>query len=322
MTLSEWKGTEMGRIESEKLASMVESQTGTDDVFDTAIPSIKLSRFSAPSELSALVYEPCLCIVAQGAKEVVLAGEKYRLDPAQSLLVSVDLPVEARVVEATADCPYLGIRISLDPAVVGELLADGATIQPLGPPARAIAVTPIDPPLIEAVTRLVTLLGAPQDILALSPLGLREITYRLLTGPQGARLRQIASAGVPAHRIARAIRWLKDNFAEPLRIEALSKHVGMSPSAFHLHFKGVTGLSPLQYQKRLRLQEARRLMLGDGLDAAVAAFQVGYESPSQFGREYRRMFGESPRRDVEAVKGEAQKSQSNVHPRSRALSGA
>ena len=150
----------MGRIESEKLASIVESQTGADDVFDTAIPSIKLSRFSAPSELSALVYEPCLCIVAQGAKEVVLAGERYRLDPAQSLLVSVDLPVEARVVEATADCPYLGIRISLDPAVVGELLADGATIQPLGPPARAIAVTPIDPPLIEAVTRLVTLLGA------------------------------------------------------------------------------------------------------------------------------------------------------------------
>jgi AraC-like DNA-binding protein len=306
----------MGKVETEKLASIVECQTGTDNVFDTAIPAIKLSRFSAPSELSALVYEPCLCIVAQGAKEVLLAGDSYRLDPAQSLLVSVDLPVEARVVEATAD------RISLDPAVVGELLADGTTIQPLGPPARAIAVTPVDPPLIEAVTRLVTLLGAPQDILALSPLGLREVTYRLLTGPQGARLRQIASAGVPAHRIARAIRWLKDNFAEPLRIEALSKHVGMSPSAFHLHFKGVTGLSPLQYQKRLRLQEARRLMLGDGLDAAVAAFQVGYESPSQFGREYRRMFGESPRRDVEAVKGETQEPQSNANTRRRALSGS
>jgi hypothetical protein len=145
----------MGRIEIAKLVSIVESQTGTDDVFDTAIPAIKLSRFSVPSELSALVYEPCLCIVAQGAKEVVHAGESYRLDTAQSLLVSVDLPVEARVVKATPERPYLGIRISLDLAAVGELLADGTTIQPLGPPARAIAVTPVGEkcaPLLRALS--------------------------------------------------------------------------------------------------------------------------------------------------------------------------
>jgi AraC-like DNA-binding protein len=303
------------------LASTVERQTGRDGVFDTAVPELKLSRFSSPSELVALVYEPSLCLVVQGAKEVLLAGETYRLDSAQSLLVSVDLPVEARVVVATAALPYLGIRIALDPAAVGELLADGTAVAPTGPPARAIAVTPVDPPVIDAVTRLVALLDTPQDIAALSPLLLREITYRVLTGPQGARLRQIASSGAPAQRIARAIRWLKDHFAEPLRIDALSKHVGMSPSAFHLHFKSVTAISPLQYQKRLRLQEARRLMLGDGLDAAQAGFRVGYESPSQFGREYRRMFGESPHRDVAAIKVDALATKQLDRRSRRALAG-
>ena len=154
-------------------------------------------------------------------------------------------------------------------------------------------VTPVDPPLLGAVVRLVQLLDAPIDIPPLAPLVLREITYRILTGPQGAQLRQIASVGAPAQRIAAAIRWLKDHFAEPLKIESLAKKLKMSPSAFHLHFKEVTAMSPLQYQKRLRLQEARRLMLGDGCDAAKAAFRVGYESPSQFSREYRRMYRRS-----------------------------
>jgi AraC-like DNA-binding protein len=165
-------------------------------------------------------------------------------------------------------------------------------------------VTPLGPPLLDAISRLVALLDSPRDVGALSPLVLREITYRVLTGPQGSRLRQIASAGAPAQRIALAIRWLKDHFAVPLSIESLARRVGMSPSAFHLHFKAVTALSPLQYQKRLRLHEARRLMLGDGLDAAEAAFRVGYESPSQFSREYRRLFGAPPRRDVAALKVE------------------
>jgi AraC-like DNA-binding protein len=163
----------------------------------------------------------------------------------------------------------------------------------------------VGPSLLDAVARLVALLDSPQDIVPLAPLVLREITYRLLAGPQGLRLRQIASAGAPAHRIARAIRWLKDHFSDPLRVESLAKRVGMSPSAFHLHFKGVTALSPLQFQKKLRLQEARRLMLGDGLDAADAAFRVGYESPSQFSREYRRMFGAPPRQDVAVLQVEA-----------------
>jgi AraC-like DNA-binding protein len=289
-----------------RLASAVERQAAEDGAYDTAIPALRLSRFSAPSDLVALVYEPSLCLVAQGAKEVLLADETYRLDPAGSLLVSVDLPVAARVIEASAGRPYLAVRISLDPAVVGELLADGMPAPPLGAPSRALALTPVGPALLDAVSRLVDLLDAPRDIVPLAPLVLREITYRVLARPQGVRLRQIASAGAPAQRVARAIRWLKDHFAEPLRIEWLAKHVGMSPSAFHLHFKSMTALSPLQYQKRLRLQEARRLMLGEGLDAAEAAFHVGYESPSQFSREYRRLFGAPPRRDVAALKVEVQ----------------
>lgn len=285
-----------------KLASAIERQAAVDGVYQTAAPGLSLSRFSAPSELAALVYEPCLCIVAQGAKEVFLADETYRLDPSQSLLVSVDLPVMARVVGASSSRPYVAARLALDPGVVGELLADGATTPQLGWTARAIAVTPAEPPLLDAVGRLVGLLDSPQDVGPLAPLVLREITYRLLTGPQGLRLRQIAVAGAPAQRIARAIRWLKDHFAGSHRIESLAKRVGMSPSAFHLHFKAVTGLSPLQYQKQLRLQEARRLMFGEGIDAAEAAFRVGYESPSQFSREYRRMFGAPPRQDITAIR--------------------
>jgi AraC-like DNA-binding protein len=211
------------------------------------------------------------------------------------------------VVEASSGRPYLAACLALDSAVVGELLADRVTTPPPGPPpARGIVVTPVEPPLLDAVGRLVALLGAPRDVEPLAPLVLREIAYRLLTGAQGSRLRQIASAGAPAHRIARAIRWLKNHFADPLRVEELARQVGMSPSAFHLHFKGVTALSPLQYQKPLRLQEARRPMLGEGLDAAEAAFRVGYGSPSQFGRAYRRAFGAPPRRGVAGLKAEAQ----------------
>jgi AraC-like DNA-binding protein len=289
-----------------KLAAAIDRHTAAEGVHDTAVPGLTLYRSTATSGHDAVVYEPSLVIVAQGSKEVLLAGETYRYDPAQSLLVSVDLPVSARVVEAAPDRPCLVVRVALDPAVVGELLADSLTGPPPGPPGRGLGVSPVDPPLLDAVGRFVALLDSPQDVAALAPLVFREITYRVLTGPQGARLRQIASAGAPAQRIARAIHWLKEHFADPLRIEALARQVRMSPSAFHLHFKGVTGMSPLQYQKRMRLQEARRLMLGEGLDAAEAAYRVGYESPSQYGREYRRMFGAPPRRDVAAFKTEAQ----------------
>src|SRR5205085_3214847 len=185
---------------------------------------------------------------------------------------------------------------------VGELLADCPDAPPPGPPARGLDVRPVEPQLLDAIGRLVALLDAPRTIGPLAPLVLREITYRVLAGPQGARLRQVAAAGAPAQRIARAVRWLKDHFVDPLRVESLARQARMSLSGFHQHFKAVTGLSPLQYQKWLRLHEARRLMLGEGLDAAEAAFRVGYESPSQFSREYRRLFGAPPRQDVAVVK--------------------
>ena len=287
------------------LAAAIERHTGADGDYETAVPGLWLYRSSAPSAEHAVVYVPSLCVVAQGAKEVAVGGQAYRYDPAQSLLVSVDMPAVTRVADATADRPCLAARVPIDPAVVGELLADGSEAPP-GPPARGIGVIELDPRLLAAVGRLLGLLDAPREIAALGPLVLREIAFRLLTGPQGAKLRQIASAGAPAQRIARAVRWLREHFAEPLRVEDLAGHAGMSPSALHLHFKNVTALSPLQYQKRLRLQEARRLMIGEGLDAGEAAFRVGYESPSQFGREYRRLFGNSPRRDVASLQVEAQ----------------
>jgi AraC-like DNA-binding protein len=252
------------------------------------------------------VYVPCLCIILQGAKEIIVGGETYRYDAARSLIVTVDLPAFTRVVEASPERPCLAIGVSFDLAVVGELLADGMAAPPPGPSALGLVLTRVEPPLLDAVSRLVALLDTPGDIAALAPLVLREITYRVLRGPQGIRLRQVASAGAPAQRIARAVGWLKQHFAQPLGVESLARRVGLRPSAFHQHFKGVTGLSPIQYQKRLRLQEARRLMLGEGLDAAEAGYRVGYESPSQFSREYRRLFGAPPRQDLAALKMKAQ----------------
>lgn len=289
-----------------RLVAAIERHTPPDGVCATAVPGLLLAQQPNPTDPIALVVDPSLCIVAQGAKEVFLAGEVYRYDPAHSLLVSIDLPISARVVEASPARPCLAVRISLDLSLVGELLADCPDSSPGGPLTRGLDVSPVEPQLLDAVARLVALLDSPQTIGPLAPLVLREITYRVLIGPQGGRLRQIAAVGAPAQQIARAIRWLRDHFAEPLRGESLARQARMSLSGFHQHFKAVTGSSPLQYQKRLRLQEARRLMLGESLDAAEAALRVGYESPSQFSREYRRLFGAPPHRDVTARKLEAQ----------------
>ncbi|MDB5345354.1 MAG: AraC family transcriptional regulator CmrA [Schlesneria sp.] len=296
----------LSEIELKQLTATVLRHADRDGSFDTKVPGLALYRSSEPTVHDAVVYMPSLCVIAQGAKEVVVTGRAYRYDRAQSLLVSVDMPAATRIVEASPNRPCLAVRVGIDSAVVGELLADGTTVPPLGHPARGIGVTPVEPQLLNAVTRLVALLDTAHDIRALSPLIIREIIHRVLTGPQGARLRQIIAPGTPAQRIARAIGWLKEHYAEPARVEELAKYVALSPSAFHLHFKAVTGLSPLQYQKRFRLQEARRLMLSDGLDAAEAAFRVGYESPSQFGREYRRLFGTPPRQDIVALTNFAQ----------------
>jgi AraC-like DNA-binding protein len=295
---------EEANLHLHQLASVIERQTGTDGNHDTAVPGLALYRASSITDHDATVYQPCLCVVAQGAKEVVVGGEPYRYDPSHSLLVSVDLPATSRVVEASPKRPCLAVRISLDLAMVGELLAENMANPSTSRPERGLAVAPVDPRLQDAVERFVALLESPQDIRPLAPMILREITYRLLMGPQGSRLRQIASAGAPAHRISKAILFIKDHFTEPLSIESLAEHVGLSSSSLHQHFKGITAMSPLQYQKRLRLQEARRLLLGESIDAAEAAYRVGYESPSQFSREYRRMFGAPPRKDVAAIRVE------------------
>jgi AraC-like DNA-binding protein len=281
-----------------ELKECIERFTGRDGAHPTAIAGLSLFRASAPTRRVQAIYQPALGIVAQGSKQVMLAEEIYHYDAAHFLLVSVGLPVAGQVIEASPESPYLGLRIDLDPAQLGELILAAEPLEPPGRPQRGLVVSPIEPRLLDAVVRLLHLLDSPRDIGVLAPLVLREISYRLLMGEQGPRLRQIAMGNEHTRRVAAATRWLQHNYARPFSIEALAREVHMSSSGLHHHFKAVTAMSPLQYQKRLRLQEARRLMLSEGLDAASAGFRVGYESPSQFSREYRRLFGQPPQRDM------------------------
>lgn len=282
-----------------ELAALIERFTGQDGSHQTAITPLCLFRASNPSEPVHSVYEPALCLVAQGAKEVLLADELYRYDQANYLLVAVDLPIVGQVVEAQPEVPYLSLRLNLDPREINALIIEAGIPAPTNPGSgRGLTVSRIEPQLLDAVVRMVRLLETPQDIRLLMPLIMREILYRLLTGEQSTQLRQIALANSQAQRIAKVINWLKFNYDKPLRIENIAREVNMSPSALHHHFKAVTAMSPLQYQKQIRLQEARRLMLSEALDAATASFNVGYESPSQFSREYSRLFGAPPQRDI------------------------
>ena len=285
-----------------ELADLVERFVPVGDSPATAIEGLSLFRQTIPTNHVPCVCEPSLCIIAQGAKQVLVGDDIHRYDARTFLLVSAALPVTARVVEASKSRPYLSLSLRLDQATVCEIAAQLPDTTALAPPISAAGVSPVDPALLEAVTRLVALLGTPRDHGVLAPLFLREITYRLLTGAEGARLRQLAGVDGHARRILGTLRWMREHFAEPRSVEDLARDAHMSPSAFFQHFKTVTSLSPLQYQKLLRLHEARRLMLGLGLDAAEASFRVGYESPSQFSREYRRLFGAPPRRDVELIR--------------------
>lgn len=287
------------RSRIEKLAESLDRNARAEGMNETAIPSLHLFRSSAPTGWAPALYEPALVLVVRGGKELQIGGEIWRYDPAHYVLASVDLPLLCRVVTA----PCLVLRLRIDPLDVGELLAGGTETPADRTSLRGLAVTPVEPPLLDAVVRLVSLLDAPADIPALAPLVRREIVYRVLTGPRGARLRQAAASGAPAERVADAISWIRGHMADPLRVEEVARKAGMGLSAFHVHFKTVTGLSPIQYQKRLRLMEARRTMVA-GLTAAEAASHVGYASPSQFSRDYRRTFGAPPRKDVEAIRGE------------------
>ena len=267
------------------------------------IPSMKLSRWDAPTEPMSYMHEPSICLIAQGVKRVLLAGDVYVYDARHFLLTSVNLPVVAQVLDASPEKPYLGLKLTLDLRAVTQLLMDSHLPLPrMQPTSRGMVVSEVSLPLLNAFQRLLDLFDAPEDIPILAPLIQREILYRLLVSEQGPRLRQIAAAGSQGHEIARAIDWLKANYTYPLRVDDLAASVQMSTSAFHHHFRTLTAMSPLQYQKWLRLHEARRLMLTEHLDAATAAFQVGYESPSQFSREYSRLFSAPPLRDITSLR--------------------
>jgi AraC-like DNA-binding protein len=277
--------------------------TPQEGVHPSAIPGFTLIRANSPSVPMPSVYEPSLCIVVQGRKRAVLADEVYMYDALNYLTVSVTLPAIGQVLEASQDRPYLCLRLELDARLIGELLLQ---IGRSGvPPStdRGLFVARTSPQLLDAVVRLTRLLEQPRDASILAPLVMREIHYRVLTGELGYRLRELCVVDSQVHRIARAIDLLRKRFTESLRIEDLAAAAHMSESSLHHRFKAVTAMSPMQFQKQLRLHEARRLMLTEGLEAAAAAHRVGYESPSQFSREYRRLFGAPPRREIETVRG-------------------
>ena len=283
----------------EALGGSIARLTGKGELHTTAVAGLSLFRREEPTEPITGMYEPSVCLVAQGAKRVRLGDDTYVYDAHHYLITSVHLPTVVQVIEASPEKPYLGLRLMLDLREISQLMADSNLPQPRAQQSsRGMAIGEVTLPLINAFLRLIDLLLDEKDIPILAPVIQREIIYRLLVGDQGERLRQIASAGSQSHQISRAIDWLKSNFMQPLSIDELAAHVSMSSSTFHHHFRSMTALSPLQYQKQLRLQEARRLMLAERMDAANAAFQVGYESPSQFNREYNRLFGAPPLRDI------------------------
>jgi AraC-like DNA-binding protein len=270
-------------------------EDGAIDVF----PDFRLVRSSRPTEPIHSVYQPAFCIVAQGRKQALLGEQVFRYDPGHYLIYTVDLPLTFQVEEASEERPYLGFRLNLDPSLVASVAMESSVETKKGDASvKAIDVKSIDTNMLDAVVRLVRLLDTPDEGKVLVPLIIREIIYRLLVGGQGARLSHLLALGGDTHRISRAIGHLREHFDEPLRIDDMAHELGMSISGFHHHFKSITAMSPLQFQKQVRLQEARRLMLSEDLDAASAGFRVGYEDPGYFSRDYKKHFGAPPQRDI------------------------
>ena len=296
------EATDLDSLQRE-LAARVTTFAKTDGAHDTPIAGLMAMRASQPSQPLPSVYEPCLCVVVQGRKHARLSDETYVYDPLNYLVVSVTLPVVGQIIEASEERPYLCVRINVDRKLIGELLLQaGPTLVKPRDSDRGLYVAKTDAGLLDAVVRLVRLIDQPRDASVLAPLVLREIHYRALSGELGMRLRELCTVDSQIQRISRAIDVLRSRFAEGFRIEDLASIAHMSPSSFHHRFKEVTAMSPMQFQKQLRLHEARRLMLTEGLEAAAAAHRVGYESPSQFSREYRRLFGAPPKREVDALR--------------------
>ena len=272
------------------------------------LKGLYLNRSSTRKRLHS-VSTPSFCVIAQGSKEVFLGNERYQYDPAHYLLFTAELPIVSQVIDASKERPYLSFRLELDPTLVGSVMVETGHPAPQSHTGvRAINVSTLDVGLLDAVVRLVRLVDFPGEAPFLAPLITREIIYRLLKGEQRDRLRHIAVLGGHTHRIVRAIERLRREFDQPLRIDDIARELGMSVSSFHHHFKAVTAMSPLQFQKRLQLQEARRLMLGEQLDATSTAYRVGYDDASHFNREYKRLFGLPPLRDVERLREAARES--------------
>ena len=270
---------------------------------ETILPRVALHVAPTPTKPMPGVYEPSLCLVLQGAKQVMIGDRLLRYDPASYFIAAVEIPVSGWVVEATPERPYVAVSLRLDRESLSALILDmpgGSEGQTAG-----FAVSAVTPDLLDAWSRLLSLLDTPDDVPVLAPMHEREVLYRLLKGPQGGTLRQIARADSRLSQVRQAIAWIRSHFDEALRVEQLADLAGMSPASFHRHFKAATAMSPLQYQKMLRLQEARRLLVASA-DAAGAAHKVGYESASLFSREYARLFGAPPARDAERLRGGSQ----------------
>jgi AraC-like DNA-binding protein len=289
----------------QELAKLVARHTDGkgDGIHATAIAQLEFIRESVAPTALCTVYEPTLCIILQGRKETLLGKETYRYGTAQYIVVTVDLPLSGNIVEAAPDQPYLCFKLSLDATQLWDII-DQIQRRSDKPESsvRGLFVSNASGPLIDCATRLTRLLDTPEDIPFLAPMMIREIYYRLLMGDQSEAVWQIATSGSHMQRIADVINQIKAEFTKTLRVDDLAEQASMSSASFHRHFKAVTSMSPLQYQKQLRLLEARRLMLAENADATYAAYRVGYESPSQFSREYSRMFGTPPKRDVERLR--------------------
>ncbi|MTV38360.1 AraC family transcriptional regulator [Duganella radicis] len=288
------------------LADAIAHWTQGREDYPTPIANLFLYRRNQPTPPQVCLVEPSIVCVAQGAKQLVIGEQSYRYDARRFMVAALNLPGSTQVLEAQPDRPCLGLVYKLDLRAIAELSAHSKLAAPAEIASQgAAAIGSMTPALAHPFQRLIALLDEPESLPVLAPLIEREIHYRLLLSDQSARLRQIASAGSQSFRVARALDWLREHYALPLRVDELTARVNMSTSNLHLHFRQLTAMSPLQYQKWLRLNEARRLMLNEQLDAASAAFKVGYESPSQFSREYSRLFRAPPKRDIDTMRREA-----------------
>ncbi len=287
-----------------ELAHLIDRYSKGDGIHDTAIAGLQCIRASMEGMGVPDVYVPCLCVVVQGRKQVLLEEEIYRYEPSQYLAASVDLPIVGQVTEASSERPYLCIKVDIDSRMLSELIAQAGNPSAGTTSERGIFVGKLEDGLAEAVLRLARLLDTPADIRMLAPLFMREVHYRMLQSEHGATFAQLAIPGSNMQKMANVIQHMRSAVAQPIRIDELAARASMSPSSFHHHFKQVTAMSPLQYQKRLRLTQARQIMLAENTDAATTAYRVGYESASQFSREYSRMFGAPPIRDVQTLRSE------------------